>query len=253
MAGISVAIITKNEEDNIARCITSVKAIADEIVVVDSNSEDQTVKIAESLGARCIIQPFLGYIEQKNFALEQCTKDYVLSLDADEALSEELQASIVKNKEQLSGLAYSFNRLTNIGEVWIKHSGWYPDKKVRLFKKGGGKWGGTNPHDKFVLNDEKAQVHHLTGDLLHYSFKDLKDHHQQSIRFAEISAISMKKQGKKANILHLIIKPLAAFVKCYFIKGGFMDLRYGLPIARIAASTKYLKYQKLRTLTNGAS
>lgn len=248
MATISLAIITKNEEENIARCIQSVAGLADEIIVVDSNSTDQTTTIAQELGAKVVLQSFLGYIEQKNFALEQCTCDYILSLDADEALSEDLRKALIALKPKLEAAAYSFNRITNIGETWIKHSGWYPDKKLRLFKRNAGAWGGTNPHDTFLLKGNQKPKH-LGFDILHYSFKDLEDHRQQSMRFAEISAKSLLAQGKSSNLAKSIIKAIGAFVKCFLVKGGIWHPKLGWPIAGIAAKSKFLKYQRLAELS----
>ncbi len=247
MPTLSVAIITKNESRNITRCIQSVLPIADEVVVVDSHSTDNTVALAQDMGARVVLQDFLGYVEQKNFAKDQCQSDYVLSLDADEALSEQLQQNLSQLKPNLKAAAYEFNRLTNIGSTWIKHSGWYPDKKTRLFAKNSGQWGGTNPHDKYILNEAQKPVW-VAGDLLHYSFENLEDHKKQSMRFAQIAAQALHSEGKKGSWAKMVYKPLAAFVKCFLIKGGWMDLHYGWPIATIAARAKYQKYSRLYQL-----
>ena len=177
MPKISAAIITFNEEINIKRCLCSLMEVVDEIVVVDSGSTDQTQKIALELGAKVVVNPFKGHIEQKNFAITQTKYDWIISLDADEALSEELKFSILSIKNDLSDTAYEFNRLTNYCGKWIKHSGWYPDKKLRIFHKSHGKWGGKNPHDQFILTSGKP--HHLKGDLLHYSFYTVEDHKKQ--------------------------------------------------------------------------
>ena len=159
MSKISAAIITFNEEKNIERCITSLRNVADEVVIIDSGSTDRTVEIAKDLKATIFTNPFKGHIQQKNFAITKTQYDWVISLDADEALSEELTASILAVKENLKGSGYIFSRLTNYCGKWIKHCGWYPDKKLRLFKKHEGKWGGKNPHDKYLLNDPGNEVH----------------------------------------------------------------------------------------------
>lgn len=236
---------------NITRCIQSLGDVADEVVVVDSNSTDRTATIAKSLGATVIIQNFLGYVEQKNFARERCSSDYVLSLDADEALSQQLQQEIAKLKATLSHPAYQFNRLTNLGDDWIKHSGWYPDKKTRLFQKDAGYWGGTNPHDKFIMNQDIKPLW-IAGDLLHYSFPNKADYEKQSLHFAAIAAKAMLKEGKKSSRLKLFYKPLAAFFKCYVIKLGWVDVKHGWHIARVAAKAKYLKYKTLLELNSNS-
>src|SRR3954466_10005620 len=140
MTKLSAVIITLNEERNLSRCLQSLQGIADELVVVDSFSSDKTEEISKSFSAKFIQHKFEGHIEQKNYALAQTSFDFVLSLDADEALSDELKSSIKSIKENWQHDAYEMNRLTNYCGQWIKHSSWYPDKKVRLFKKTAGKW-----------------------------------------------------------------------------------------------------------------
>ena len=164
---ISVAVITFNEERNIERCLKSVVSLADEIVVVDSLSSDKTVEIAQTNGARVVSQKFLGYIEQKNFAIDQCSNDWVLSLDADECLSETLLANlnaIKNNPPAADGIRMA--RMTSYCGQWIKHGGWYPDKKVRLINKHKARWGGINPHDELIV---QGLVKEVKGDILHYS------------------------------------------------------------------------------------
>ena len=165
MIKLSSVIITLNEERNIGRCLDSLKGIADEIIVVDSGSTDRTEEICRSLGVKFIHHPFEGYTEQKNFAVGHCTFDYVLSLDADEALSEELKKSISAIKSKWNKDGYSFNRFTNYCGKWIKHCGWYPDRKLRLFKKNKGSWLGNKLHERFVLNDS-GNSEFSKGDIL---------------------------------------------------------------------------------------
>ena len=160
---LSVVIITFNEEKNIARCLESVKDIADEIVVVDSFSKDKTEEICRGYGVKFIEHKFEGHIEQKNYASSQATYQHVLSLDADEALSDELKESIIKVKNDWNGYGYSMNRLTNYCGKWIHHCGWYPDTKIRLMDKSKGKWDGDNPHDQFIMQDN-AEAIQLKGD-----------------------------------------------------------------------------------------
>jgi glycosyltransferase involved in cell wall biosynthesis len=162
---LSAVIITYNEARNIGRCLDSLAGVADEIVVVDSFSTDDTERICRAHGARFVQHAFEGHIEQKNYALAQARYDWVLSLDADEALSDPLRAAILAVKVQAERLdGYEMNRLTNYCGQWIHHSGWYPDRKLRLFDRRQGRWGGVNPHDK-VLMDSRDQTGRLAGDL----------------------------------------------------------------------------------------
>src|SRR5689334_8148283 len=148
---LSVVIITFNEEKNIGRCIDSVKKVADEIVVVDSYSKDRTKEICQEKGVRFIENAFGGHIQQKNFALSQSTYDFVLSLDADETLSEELERSVLKVKANGTHQSYSMNRVTSLGKSWMYTTDWYPDRKLRLWNKNIGSWGGYNPHDRVIV------------------------------------------------------------------------------------------------------
>jgi glycosyltransferase involved in cell wall biosynthesis len=245
-----VAIITYNEENNIGRCISSVLPIADEIVVVDSFSTDKTEAIATSMGARFIKNPFAGHIEQKNYALKLSTHDYVLSLDADEALSPELleQIKSVKNNIQYNG--YRFNRLTNYNGHWVRHSGWYPDTKLRLVKKDKALWGGENPHDILQMTSAD-KVGFLKGDLLHYSYASISAHVEQTDKFTTIAARAAFKQGKRSSVFKIVTRPMFKFLRDYFFKRGFLDGRYGFVICCINSLYALLKYSKLHALHQG--
>ncbi|MEA3505626.1 MAG: glycosyltransferase family 2 protein [Bacteroidota bacterium] len=245
MIKLSIAIITYNEERNIERCLLSVKDIADEIIVVDSLSDDRTVAICKKYNATVISQKFLGHIEQKNLALSKTSYSYVLSLDADEALSDELKKSIISVKEKWKYDSYYFNRRTNYCGKWIKHSGWYPDAKVRLWRKEIAKWGGVNPHDK-VVADINSSSKHLYGDLLHYSFYSVEEHMNQINKFSSIKAREMFKKGKRFSFCKMFISTLAKFFKHYIIKLGFLDGMDGFVISVNSAHSTFLSYFKLR-------
>lgn len=247
MPEISVVIITLNEEKNIERCIQSVMDIADEIIVIDSFSSDQTEEICNRLGVRFIKHEFEGYIEQKNWALGQATHTYVLSLDADEALSKELGASILHIKENIKYDAYQFNRMTNYCGKWIRHSGWYPDRKLRLADKRLAQWTGINPHDKLEVKPGSS-IHHLKGDLLHYSYYSISQHAAQANNFSDITAHMLYSRGKRSSIFNILFNPLIKFVRDYFINMGFLDGYYGFVICKISAHATFLKYIKLRQL-----
>jgi glycosyltransferase involved in cell wall biosynthesis len=247
MPKISVVIITLNEERNIARCITSVLPFADEVVVIDSLSSDSTVEIAEEMGAKVIKQAFLGHIEQKNFALTHTSTSYIFSLDADEEVSERLCESILKVKNDWTADAYSMNRLTNYCGQWIRHSGWYPDTKIRLFDKGKAKWGGRNPHDKIILDNDSG-VLKLDGDLLHYSYYSISEHIKQMDKFSDIAAKAMYEEDKNVSFYKLYLSHCFKFMRNYFLKLGFLDGFYGYTICRIAAFETFLKYARLHML-----
>lgn len=238
---LSGVIITFNEEQNIARCIDSLKNVTDEIVVVDSFSTDKTEAICKEKNVRFIQNKFEGHIEQKNFAMRQAEHDYVLSLDADEALSPELKAAIQKEKTEFKHDGYRFNRLTNYCGKWIKHCGWYPDTKLRIWKKALGEWQGENPHDTLVMK-ESASVKKLNGDLLHYSFTSISQHVKTIQSFSEIGAKAAFNRGKRSSVFAILVNPLFKFIRDYILKAGFFDGYYGLIVCLNSAYAKFLKY-----------
>lgn len=248
MAKLTVTVITFNEEKNIGRCLQSVKTVADEIIVVDSLSTDKTKEICLAHHVKFIEQPFLGYIQQKNFALLQSSNKHVLSLDADEALSEELIKSILEEKQKgFPCDGYTMNRFNYYCGHWIRHGTYYPDRKLRLLDIKKGQWGGQNPHDRMVVQ-EGSSVQLLHGDLLHYTYQTFEQHRHQMERFSTIAAKALFDKGKSPSYLKLIINPAWAFIKGYFIKLGFLDGRAGFTIARLTALQSYLKYKKLTKL-----
>jgi glycosyltransferase involved in cell wall biosynthesis len=251
MEKLSVVIISFNEEKNIGRCIDSVKDIADEIILLDSNSTDDTVAISESKGAVVTQEAFKGYIQQKNRAVELASNNFVLSLDADEALDPVLINSISKVKQQFQNSAYRMNRLSNYCGKFIRHGSWYPDAKVRLFDRRSARWGGTNPHDKIVL-EEGMHVEHLKGNILHYSYRTIAEHVTQNNKFSSLAAESLFAKGKRTNLFKVFIHPLWAFVQSYAIRAGFLDGLFGLVIAIQIAHLTFLKHLKLYLLWQSA-
>ncbi len=249
MEKLSAVILTFNEERNIARCISSLGDLPAEVLVVDSFSTDKTVAICESMGARVIQHPFEGYIEQKNYAAHAASHNLVLSLDADEALSEELLNSIKQTLRDRMHDVYSMNRLTNYCGRWIRHSGWYPDTKIRLFDRTKGQWGGVNPHDKY-MPAAGATTGKLTGDILHYSYYTIDEHKAQVERFAKIAARALYEKGERSGYLKLLYKPVARFIKTYFIKGGILDGKEGWIIAVQTARSSWLRYSLLMKIQN---
>jgi hypothetical protein len=190
-------------------------------------------------------KPFLGYVEQKNFALSKATFEHVLSLDADEALSDELITSVQKEKEKgFPADGYTMNRFNFYCGKWIRHGTYYPDRKLRLFNLKKGQWGGQNPHDKIIMAED-ATIKHLKGDLLHYTYQTIGQHAKQMERFSTIAAKALYDKGKKPSYFKMLINPAWAFIKGYVIKLGFLDGVEGFRIASYTARQAYLKYLKL--------
>lgn len=248
---LSVAIITFNEQKNIARCINSVKEIADDIVVIDSYSTDETTNIATKMGARVILNKFAGHIEQKNFAITQAKYPFILSLDADEAIDDTFKQEIIAIKKQdFFAAAYNTNRYNNYCGQWIRYGAWKNDWKLRLWDSRKGQWGGMNPHDKFVLNNASYEVITLKGKILHWSYYTVAEHEKRAAKYADIAAIAYLKQGKKSSSLKIYLSPAFRFIRDYCLKLGFLDGRYGFVIAQITAKEAYLKYKKLKQYIN---
>ncbi len=245
MLKISAVIITLNEEKNIGRCLDSLMSVADEIVVVDSFSVDKTRQICAQRQVRFLENKFLGHIEQKNFAVAAASNNWVLSLDADEALDEVLQKEILLIKQQPSAQAYSMNRLTNYCGYWVRHCGWYPDKKLRLWDRRIGAWGGINPHDEVIVQAQTT-TKHLKGDLLHYSYYNIHDHIKQVNFFTDIMAKEAIQKGKSSGLFKILFSPLTKFLKSYLFQCGFLDGYYGLVICIISAHATFIKYVKIR-------
>lgn len=244
---LSAVIITFNEERNIGRCLDSLAGVADEIVVIDSFSTDRTEEICRSKGVRFVQHPFKGHIEQKNYALTQAGFDQVLSLDADEALSDALRQSILVAKADWNADGFAMNRLTNYCGQWIRHSGWYPDRKLRLFDRRQARWGGQNPHDKIEMSPGARQSR-LNGDLLHYSYYSVEEHYARARKYADIAARAMHARGRRARWWNLMLSPAFKWLRNYVFKLGFLDGRAGWTICRISALETSWKYRALREM-----
>lgn len=245
---ISAIIMTFNEEQNIRRCLLSLRDIADEIVVVDSYSTDKTEQICREMGAIFMQHEFEGYIEQENYALGKTRYDLVLSLDADEALSETLRESILSVKNNWDSDGYAFNRLTNYCGKWIRHCGWYPDVKIRLWDKRRGAWGGVNPHPRVVMQ-EGTTVKHLEGDLLHYSYYSVRQQVEQINSFSDLAARAADEKNKRSFFIKdILLNPVFTFLKMYILQCGFMDGYFGFVICANSSYGKFLKYIKLREI-----
>jgi len=245
---LSAVIISLNEERNIGRCIDSLLGVADEIIVVDSGSTDKTEAICKEKGASFVFNKWKGYIEQKNFANDLAGHDYILSVDSDEALSDELRNSILEAKEHFDADAYEMNRLTNYCGKWIRHGGWYPDRKLRIFNRNKFEWGGERIHEYMVRKVENTSVAILKGDLLHYSYYNIAQHIAQANHFTDMTAALALEKGKSANMIKIVFSPMVKFMRDYIIRMGFMDGYYGYVVCRISAQATFMKYAKLRQM-----
>ncbi len=240
---ISATIITFNEEVNIREACQSM-AWADEIVVIDSQSTDKTREIAAQCGAKVISREWPGFAAQKQFATELAAHDWVLSLDADERVSEELKASIEglrsRPENQLAD-GYLIARRSFYQGRWIRGGGWYPDRQLRLFRKTLGRWEGHYIHESVKMN-YGARIERLSGDILHYSVRDARHHHQMiGERYAPLAARQMFEAGRRTSALKIATAAPAAFLRSYVLKGGFRDGLAGLSIASFAAHHAFLK------------
>jgi glycosyltransferase involved in cell wall biosynthesis len=249
MPKLSIIIITLNEEKNISRCIDSVKEFADEIIVVDSFSTDNTEKIAKEKGAIFIKNKFEDYVKQHEFADLQATHDHIFTLDADEEVSPGLKEFIQNVKKYWKHDGYSMNRMTNYCGKWIKHSGWYPDIKLRLYDRRKGKWIGKKIHERFTLLEGTTKGH-LNGDILHYSYHSISQHVIQANKFTDLTSLAAFEQGKKSSLLKIIFNPAFKFIRNYIFHFGFLDGFYGFIICKISAHANFLKYIKLRQLNH---
>ena len=242
MPQISATIVACNEAGKLARALRSLSC-ADEIVLVDSGSTDETAKIAASLGARVIYQPWQGYATQKNLATQHAQHDWILSLDADEELDAAAQAAIRDWKDsEPAADAYRFARRARYLGRWILHSGWYPDYKVRLFNRRKGQWGGEYVHESVMVS---GHVETMPGEILHYTCDTVEEHLQRIELYTDLAAQEMLDRGEKVSILKRWFDPFWVFFHTYFLRLGVLDGHQGFLIAAMAARYVRRKYAKL--------
>lgn len=244
MVKISAVIITKNEEQNIVRCLQSLQNVVDEVVVVDSLSTDKTKDICLRYGARFIEQEWLGYGEQKNVGNRKASYDYILSLDADEMLSAELQKAILEIKESWKYDAYSFNRLNMYCEKPIRHCGWYPDKRIRLWDRRKGEWDKAEVHEQLQLAADTT-VTHIGKDIIHFSYVSISDHIERIRQYSSLWVEKAVKRNKKVSFFKLLITMPWRFTVSYGLRLGFLDGYSGLMVSSISAYSAYVNYSKL--------
>lgn len=245
MKPLSVVIITKNEVKNIVRCLESVKW-ADEIIVVDSQSVDRTVEIAESFGAKIYSPPWRGYGPAKREGVNRSSHDWILSIDADEVVTKDLKKeiqSLPDNSDLKSG--YYLPRITNFLGRWIKHCGWYPDYVLRLFDKTKGNFNENIVHEAVIVSGETAR---LKNNLLHYSYPNLEEYFNKFNHYTTVGAEELFKKKKKASFFEIVFKPIIAFIKHFIIKAGFLDGIEGFLVSFLSSTAVMVKYAKLRRL-----
>jgi len=247
MPAISVVIIAYNEEKYIGQCLSSLEGVADEIIIVDSHSTDTTEKVCSGYDVKFVKHAFEGYVEQKNYALTLASNDFILSLDADEALTDEMRKSILEVKENPLYDGYVFNRFQNYCGKWLKHSRSYPDRQTRLFNRTKGKWEGLNIHERFILRPGSS-VKWLKGDLLHWNYASTEEHINKMNKFTSIAAREYFKAGRKAGPFTGTVHMIWTFIRSYFLLLGFLDGYQGYLFCSISAFSTLMKYSKLRTL-----
>ena len=244
---ITATIITQNEERHIARAIESLRC-CDEILVLDSGSVDRTVELAQKLGARVVEgAAWRGYAGQKNWAAGEAVHDWILSLDADESLSEALEGEIWNLKKTGPRYdAYTMPRLAQYLGKWILHSGWYPDRKVRLYDRRHARWVGDFVHETVHVD---GRVGHLESNLLHFTCDSISEHIKSMDRYTMLAAQELVARKEKMGLSRLILDPPWTFIKTYFIQCGFLDGAEGLILAYMAAFYTFVKYAKARNMS----
>lgn len=241
---ISISIISLNEEANLRRCLTSLAGLAQEIVIVDSGSKDGTAAIAAEFGAKFVHQDWLGYTAQKNHCLDLCAQPWILALDCDEELTPELRESICSffahgDDQKFDGAWMS--RLVWFMGRWIRHGDWYPDRKVRLFRRDKSRWaaeGGGQVHERLDVNGPCTT---LAGDLLHYSFKNIQHYIVKHARYSDVFLETQRGKGLRWSLLHTLFRPWWRFVRAYVLKFGFLD---GFPGFWIAVATAFFTFDR---------
>jgi glycosyltransferase involved in cell wall biosynthesis len=240
---VSAIVVCFNEEKNIGACLESLRW-CDELVVVDSFSTDGTVEICRRYTDRVLQRAWAGYVDQKAYALSQATKDWVLVVDADERVTPELRKEIkqalARDKDNYAG--YALPRLVFYLGRWWWRGGWYPNYGVRLVRRDRATWGGYEPHDKILVD---GRVRRLRHPLHHFTYRDIDDHTQRINRYTSISAQELRKRGRRWRLADALLRPAWRFLRCYFLKRGFMEGFAGFYVAVTAAMSVFLKYAKL--------
>ncbi len=240
---VSLCVVAMNEEDRIAACLGSADFV-DEIIVVDSHSTDRTREIAAGLGARVIERDWAGYVAQKNYAVDQATNEWVFVLDSDERLAPEGREAVLEALRQHENFdGFELRRLTRAMGRWIRHGGWYPDRKLRLFRRSRGRFQGTDPHDRVRV---EGRVGRIAADILHEPYRSISDHVRTIDAYTTIAAREKHARGQRASLADLSLRPFGKFLRMYVLERGFLDGLPGFVLAISGAYYVFLKYAKLR-------
>ena len=250
---LTATIVTLNEEANLGRCLESLRGLADEVIVVDSGSIDRTLPIAEAGKARVFTHPWEGYGQQKNFAQSRATHDWILNLDADEAVSPELAAEIrilLSRDDRDLCAGYTLPRLSWYLGRWIRHGGWYPNRLVRLADRRHARWTEPKVHEALEV---QGKVGALNADLYHYPFSTIRDQIETNLRYAGLGTQELARKGRRFSRWKIFWKPIGKFIETYWLKGGWLDGAPGFIISVNAAHSIFLKYATLIERRSGGS
>lgn len=245
MERISAVIITQDEARNIGRCLESLRGVADEVIVVDSGSTDDTGPICRAFGARFVPHPWEGFSGQKNYADSLAQHPWILSIDADEALSDDLRTTLMDLKKNgfAADTVYTMCRLNNYCGRWLRHGGWYPDEHVRLWRNGVARWDGVVHEQLQYVCPVRRQ--RLKGTLLHYTYYSVDEHVRRTAKYASLAGEKAFEQGRRCGMGAVVWKPVGTFLKNYLLKGGFRDGSMGFVSARVSAFYTLIKYTRL--------
>jgi len=243
---ISAVIITFNEEKRLEPALKSLAGLVSEIVVVDSFSTDSTVKLAKKYTNKVFQRKWTDYTDQKNYANTRTSFPWILSLDADERISPELREEIIEiKKEEPECSGFSIPRQVYYLGRWIRHSGWYPDRKLRLFRKDRARWEGEYVHERLVI---EGKIQKLSGSIHHFTYRNISEHLDRINKFSELGAQKLYANGKKCRWHHLVFVPFFRFVKSFFWRAGFLDGYPGFIVSVLNSYSIFLRYAKLREI-----
>ncbi len=244
MKKVTVTIITLNEEANIGECLESVKW-ADEIIVSDSNSTDNTVEICRSYGARVYKDKWLGFGAQKNLCQSRASNEWIFNIDADERAAPGLGEEVARVLKEEKNLGYYVPRKNYFGDKWIRHCGWYPDYNLRLYRKDAGRFSERAVHEAVVVEGPMAR---LATPLIHRTYRDVADYLKRMERYSTLAALEMKKEGRSASTVDILLRPAFTFIKMFILRKGFLEGATGLTLSTLYARYTHKKYTKLREM-----
>lgn len=247
MGKISVTIIVLNEEHNLPDCLESVRW-ADEVIVSDTGSTDATAEICRAYGAKVYTDSWLGFGAQKNLCAERAKNAWVLNLDADERVTPELKEEIIGAASDDAKAGYFIARKNYFGSRWIRRCGWYPDYNLRLYRKDKGRFSDRHVHEAVSVSGPTGR---LASPMIHQTYKDVSDYLARMQRYSTLAAQEMLKEGRRAGVWDLMLRPPFTFLKMYILRGGFLEGTHGMILSYLYASYTLTKYAKLWELRRG--